>query len=247
MVLELSLQILDGFQSKASLSNLEPTNLRKIELRDYRTILKGETTVDYSRLSLLVTVISCLAVLVSPILVTGCAGDEGNDRVVAPDPEPVSQPTPQPEPTPQPAEQQQPEPQPAEQQQPAQPQPAEQQPAQPQPEPPPQPVEQQPEPQPEQPLQPEPEPGVSFQEDISPILQASCAVPGCHAAPNPARGLNLTTYADFEKGNVFNPGDSKGSEVIRRIDGGGMPPAGPLPKDQIQLFKDWIDEGAKNN
>ena len=191
---------------------------------------------DCSRLNLLVTVISCLAVLVAPILVTGCASDEGSANVVAPDPEPVPQPTSQPVTQPQPVDQQQPEPQPAEQQQPAQP---------PQPEQP-QPVEQQqPEPQPVD--QPQPEPGVSFQEDIFPILQASCAFPGCHAAPNPARGLNLTTYADFEKGNVFNPGDSKGSEVIRRIDGGGMPPGGPLPKDQIQLFKDWIDEGAKNN
>ena len=57
----------------------------------------------------------------------------------------------------------------------------------------------------------------------------------------------METYADFEKGGVFNPGDSNGSVVIQRIDGGGMPPVGPLADDQIQLFKDWIDEGAKNN
>ena len=177
---------------------------------------------ECSRLNLLVIAISCLAVLALPIFVTGC-GDSGDDDdsmggdVVAPDPEPVSEPTPQPEP------QQEPEPPPqAEQQQP----------------------EQQ---QPEPPPQPEPEPVVSFQEDILPILQASCAVPGCHAAPNPPKGLNLETYADFEKGGVFNPGDSKGSEVIRRIDGGGMPPGAPLAQDQIQFFKDWIDEGAKNN
>ena len=175
---------------------------------------------EYSRLNLLVTAISCLAVLVFPIFVTGC-GDSGDDDdsisgdVVAPDPEPVSEPTPQLE--------QQPQPEPPPQQQP----------------------EQQPQPEP-LPL-PEPPPGVSFQEDILPILQASCAVPGCHAAPNPPKGLNLETYADFEKGGVFNPGDSKGSVVIRRIDGGGMPPGAPLAEDQIQFFKDWIDEGAKNN
>ena len=181
---------------------------------------------EYSRLNLLVTVISCLAVLVFPIFVTGC-GDSGDDDdsmsgdVVTPDPEPVSEPTPQLE--------QQPQPEPPPQQQP----------------------EQQPEPQPEQqpvpPPQLEPPPGVSFQENILPILQASCAVPGCHVAPNPPKGLNLETYADFEKGGVFNPGDSKGSVVIQRIDGGGMPPGAPLADDQIQLFKDWIDEGAKNN
>ena len=109
----------------------------------------------------------------------------------------------------------------------------------------------QPDPQPEPEPQPELALGVSFQEDILPILQASCAVQGCHANPNPKVGLNLETYAGFEKGSlggpVFNPGDSKGSKVVQRIDGGGMPPGAPLAKDQIQLFKDWIDEGAKNN
>ena len=186
---------------------------------------------ECSRLNLLVTAISCLAVLAFPIFVTGC-GDSGDDDdsmsgdVVASDPEPVSEPTPQLE--------QQPQPEPPPQQQPEQ---------QPQPEPPPQ----QPEQQPEPPPLPEPPPGVSFQKEILPILQASCAFQGCHAAPNPPKGLNLETYAGFEKGGVFNPGDSKNSVVIRRIDGGGMPPGAPLPEEQIQLFKDWIDEGAKNN
>ena len=97
---------------------------------------------EYSRLNLLVTAISCLAVLVFPIFVTGC-GDSGDDDdsisgdVVAPDPEPVSEPTPQLE--------QQPQPEPPPQQQP----------------------EQQPQPEP-LPL-PEPPPGVSFQEDILPL------------------------------------------------------------------------------
>ena len=183
---------------------------------------------EFLRLNLLVTVISCLAVLAFPIFVTGC-GDSGDDddsigeNVVAPDPAPVS------EATPQPVAQPEPEPPPqAEQEQPVQ-----QEPEQPQPEP--------------EPPQPAPEPAVSFQEDILPILQASCAVQGCHAAPNPPKGLNLETYADFERGNVFNPGDSKDSLVIQRIDGGGMPPGAPLADEQIQLFKDWIDEGAKNN
>ena len=160
---------------------------------------------EYSRLNLLVIAISCLAVLVFPIFVTGC-GDSGDGDdsmsgdVVAPDPEPVSEPKPQLEQQPE----QQPEPPP--QQQPEQ---------QPEPEP---------QPQPEPPPLPEPPPGVSFQKEILPILQASCAFQGCHAAPNPPKGLNLETYADFEKGGVFNPGDSRGSVVIRRIDGGGMPP-----------------------
>ncbi len=194
---------------------------------------------ECSRLNLLVTVISCLAVLVFPIFLTGCdEGDSAGGDVIAPDPEPISEPTPQPEAQPEPEQ-----PPPAEQEQPAQ-----QQPEQPQPEPE---VQPEPQPRPELPPLPVPAPGVSFQEDILPILQVSCAVQGCHADPNPRVGLNLETYAGFEKGSlggpVFNPGDSKGSKVVQRIDGGGMPPGAPLADDQIQLFKDWIDAGAKDN
>ena len=111
----------------------------------------------------------------------------------------------------------------------------------------------QPDPEPEPQPEPEPEPeGVSFQADILPILQASCAVQGCHVAPNPRGGLNLETYAGFEKGGfggpAFNPGNSKNSDVVRRIEIGDMPRrGGKLPDEQIQLFRDWIDEGAKDN
>ena len=93
--------------------------------------------------------------------------------------------------------------------------------------------------------------GVSFKDDIQPILAERCAVPGCHAAPGVA-GLDLSEYDAFKKGGAngpaFDAGDGKGSLVVKRIDGGGMPPGGPpLDGDQVQLFIDWIDEGGKNN
>ena len=93
--------------------------------------------------------------------------------------------------------------------------------------------------------------GVSFKDDIQPILAERCAIPGCHAAPGVA-GLDLSKYDTFKKGGAngpaFDAGDGKGSLVVKRIDGGGMPPGGPpLDADQIQLFVDWIDEGAENN
>ena len=109
-----------------------------------------------------------------------------------------------------------------------------------------------------QPPVPEPPPveepvveGVSFKDDIQPILAERCAVAGCHAAPGVA-GLDLSKYDTFKKGGANGPafaaGDGKGSLVVKRIDGGGMPPGGPpLDGDQVQLFIDWIDEGAGNN
>ena len=93
--------------------------------------------------------------------------------------------------------------------------------------------------------------GVSLKDDIQPILAERCAIPGCHAAPG-AGGLDLTAYDTFKKGGNsgagFVAGNGKGSTVVKRIDGGGMPPIPPpLNADQVQLFVDWIDDGAENN
>ena len=93
--------------------------------------------------------------------------------------------------------------------------------------------------------------GVSFTDDIQPILADRCATPNCHVAGH-FTGLDLSQYDTFKKGGnggpVFTAGDGDGSTVVNRIDGGGMPPGGPpLDADQIQLFIDWIDEGAENN
>lgn len=96
------------------------------------------------------------------------------------------------------------------------------------------------------------EPKVSFQDDISPILEARCAIAGCHAAGGGAAGLDLSQYDSFKNGGnngpAFVAGDGDGSLVVKRIDGGGMPPIPPALDDaQIQLFIDWIDEGAEDN
>ena len=90
-----------------------------------------------------------------------------------------------------------------------------------------------------------------FQKDVFPIFQANCLFAGCHLS-NPPSGLLLTTYDNFKKGGgsgpAFTPKDSKGSLIVKRIDGGGMPLGKPpLKKEEIQLIKDWIDAGAENN
>ena len=110
-------------------------------------------------------------------------------------------------------------------------------------------------PDPEDPVVGEPEepedPKVSFKDDIVTILAERCATPNCHVAGG-AGGLDLRTYDTFKKGGksgaAFVAGDGEGSLVVKRINGGGMPPGGPpLNADQIQLFIDWINEGAENN
>ena len=93
--------------------------------------------------------------------------------------------------------------------------------------------------------------GVSFKDDIQPILAERCAIPACHVAGH-FTGLDLSKYDSFKKGGnggpAFVAGNGNGSLVVKRIDGGGMPPGGPpLNAEQVQLFVDWIDAGAENN
>ncbi|RKU16939.1 hypothetical protein C6500_17095 [Candidatus Poribacteria bacterium] len=92
---------------------------------------------------------------------------------------------------------------------------------------------------------------IFFKNHIQPILAERCAISGCHAAPGVA-GLDLSKYDTFKKGGANGPafvaGNGKGSLIVKRIDGGGMPPGGPpLTTDQILFFIYWIDQGAANN
>ncbi len=89
---------------------------------------------------------------------------------------------------------------------------------------------------------------VSFENDILPILTARCAFVGCHVAGGPDN-LDFSTYQTLKKGGadgpVIIPGNPNESDIIEEIVSGRMPPGGPpLTDAQIQLFIDWINEGA---
>lgn len=86
---------------------------------------------------------------------------------------------------------------------------------------------------------------VSFSQDIMPVLEEFA---------NPAHitagrgGIFLATYDDIMQYVV--PGNPEESMLYRRLTGDGvpvMPPSGKLPDETIQLFYDWILQGAKNN
>ncbi len=108
----------------------------------------------------------------------------------------------------------------------------------------------------EEPTDPDPDPDppvvtVSYKDDIEPILNESCALGGCHVAGG-AAGLDLTSYDSFKAGGhggaVFVANDGENSRVVQLIQDGSMPIGGtPLNAEQVQLFIDWIDEGAENN
>jgi mono/diheme cytochrome c family protein len=94
---------------------------------------------------------------------------------------------------------------------------------------------------------------VSFYKEIRPILARNCQ--GCHQPAGKQSGLSLTSYADFQtggqKGAALTAGNPEKSLVIAYLTGAAKPqmPFGgkPLPDDQIDLFRRWITEGAKDD
>lgn len=103
---------------------------------------------------------------------------------------------------------------------------------------------------------------VSYASDIRPILEARCFF--CHSPQGRAPigieigGLDLSRYESMRAGGVVSgtriivPGSPCSSLLIDKIEeyppfGGRMPLSGPpfLSDDQIQLFADWIAEGAR--
>ncbi len=104
-----------------------------------------------------------------------------------------------------------------------------------------------------------PEQEVSFSKDIRPIIDANCIK--CHATGGQgyeASGLTMQSYESLMKGTKFGPvikpGDALSSTLMILINGKADPsinmPHGdnePLSGEQIKLFEQWINQGAKNN
>lgn len=96
---------------------------------------------------------------------------------------------------------------------------------------------------------------VEFVKDIKPILEFECVA--CHKQDHAKAKLRLDNKADAfkggESGPAIIPGNSSKSLVytsttVPKNDDKLMPPenkGGPLPKDLIDLLRDWIDQGAE--
>lgn len=84
---------------------------------------------------------------------------------------------------------------------------------------------------------------VSFSKDIWPILEKYAL-----AAHGGKGGVFLEGYKVIM--NYVVPGKPEESPLYQELTGKGvpqMPPGNPLPSAAIQLFYDWIKQGAKNN
>ena len=100
--------------------------------------------------------------------------------------------------------------------------------------------------------------GVTYEQDIKPILDHSCVK--CHSGEKPKGKLHLDSLAGALKGGtdgkVIQPGNSAKSMLVINVTHLGdeddwMPPPGnkmkipALTREQIGLIRAWIDQGAK--
>lgn len=90
---------------------------------------------------------------------------------------------------------------------------------------------------------------IDFARDVPPLFQTHCIE--CHGPEQQNNGLRLDRRRDDLRGetvNMIGPGNADASRLYLRLIGESvgpqMPPDGPLSPDEIQVIKDWIDQGA---
>ena len=78
--------------------------------------------------------------------------------------------------------------------------------------------------------------GVSWKNDILPIMQTRCAITGCH------NGVSRTN--DWR---IYTQVKANAAEIRVRTQNKSMPFDNEMPQANIDLIACWIDEGAQNN
>lgn len=111
--------------------------------------------------------------------------------------------------------------------------------------------------------EPDPDSGATFSGHVQPILDARCAVAGCHGTMAPQAGLDLTR--DVARDNLFQlstqnpeiplvtPGNPTNSYLMTKLTGDGftgkqMPlGASPLSQAELDIVRLWISYGAPDD
>ena len=93
--------------------------------------------------------------------------------------------------------------------------------------------------------------GISFANDIQPLLQNRCV--NCHGGNRGTEeGLDMTSYANLiagsDNGPVIIAGNADGSLLVQLVVEQEMPKRGAkLTPSQVQLIIDWVNQGALDN
>ena len=85
-----------------------------------------------------------------------------------------------------------------------------------------------------------------FESHVLPVFERNCIV--CHGSDSPQAGLDLRSPEGLLKGGNSGPailaGNSQSSLLVAKIASGSMPPGDvKLETNQIELIRQWIDEG----
>jgi len=96
---------------------------------------------------------------------------------------------------------------------------------------------------------------IYFTNQILPIFISNCAISGCHDAASAQEGVVLTNYQNISR--KMTPGDPNDSEyytVLLNQESDELMPRDPatgigysLPQEDLDLIKNWIFQGAKDN
>jgi len=79
--------------------------------------------------------------------------------------------------------------------------------------------------------------GVSFQNQVGPIISTNCAISGCHASGT--QRVNFEIFANIQ---------ARAAEIKSRTSSRDMPRGGgSLTQDEIDLIACWVDDGALDN
>jgi len=78
--------------------------------------------------------------------------------------------------------------------------------------------------------------GLSYQNDIAPIIANNCAISGCHVAG--AQKPNFSLYANVK---------ANASAIKTRTGDRSMPQGRTLTQEQINTIACWVDDGAPQN
>ncbi|MCH2208868.1 MAG: PSD1 and planctomycete cytochrome C domain-containing protein [Lentisphaerales bacterium] len=92
---------------------------------------------------------------------------------------------------------------------------------------------------------------VDFEKDIKPIFESKCYK--CHGEKKDKGGLGLHTkshaFSDPNGEVIIEPGKPEASLLFKKMttedEDEVMPPKGHLPKEQLDLIRQWIAEGAQ--
>lgn len=93
---------------------------------------------------------------------------------------------------------------------------------------------------------------IYFERDLLPLLQSSCAQPGCHDAITMQDGVRLTDYNSVVQTADVDPFDPENSKIYKVViedepqDRMPPPPASAWSQESIDLLYAWIAQGAQN-